>query len=333
MFDSDIYIQPILASAQRMSRLTDQLLAYAHGGRYKPRLVDILEVTQTTLDLVKHTIPDPVEIHTRWGQPPKVKIDVTQMQMVLSAIISNALEAMDRKGRIDIRCDQIVIDAAEIDRFGNITPGPCAEIIISDDGSGMDTGTLNRIFEPFFTTKFQGRGLGMAAVHGIVKNHGGHISVASKPRKGTQVCICLPGVLAKKAHRAISSSPEVNTGKTILLVEDDQAILALNQEQLERNGYKVIPAANGQTAINIISGNHLAIDLVLLDLKLPDMDGRTILPVIHKNRPATKVLVCSGYNMEDEEEELMNAGAHGFIHKPFTLNSLLKKIGQVSNAT
>jgi PAS domain S-box-containing protein len=333
IFNSDIYIQPILKSARKMSRLTDQLLAYALGGKYRPRLADILEVAQTTLDLLKHTIPDTVEIHTRWGQPPKVKIDVTQMQMVLSAIVSNALEAVGRKGCIDIHCDLIIIDTAEVDRYGNITPGPCAEIIISDDGSGMDTGTLNRIFEPFFTTKFHGRGLGMAAVHGIVKNHGGHIGVASQPSKGTRVCIYLPGMLEKKAHQAISSSTEVNAGKTILLVEDDKEILALNQEQLERNGYKVILAANGQTAINIIGANHHAIDLVLLDLKLPDMDGRTILPVIHKNRPVTKVLVCSGYNMDDEEEELMNAGAHGFIHKPFTLNSLLKKIGQVLNTT
>ncbi|MGD9007464.1 MAG: response regulator [Desulfobacteraceae bacterium] len=327
--DIDEFIQPILSASQRMARLTDQLLAYAHGGKYRPRSADMLEVIQTTLTLIKHTIPEPVKIKTVWGRPPEVTMDVTQMQMVLSAVISNALEAMGQKGRITIHCDRVVIEKTAGEDYGGIKTGECAEIVISDDGIGMDRNTLDRVFEPFFTTKFQGRGLGMAAVYGIVKNHGGHISVASQTNKGTEVRIYLPGTAEQEKSKAESSAFSIADNITILLVEDEQDIRIVNQNYLERSGYTVVTASNGQSAIDIICGNQLKIDLVLLDLKLSDMDGRTLLPYLREHRPSAKVLICSGYGPDDQMEELLDAGVCGFIQKPFTLNELLDKLHEI----
>ena len=330
--DIDLYIQPILSASQKMARLTDQLLAYAHGGKYRPRAADMVEVIQTTLALLKHTIPETVDIQVRWSRPPNVTIDVTQMQMVMSAVIANALEAMGRKGCITISCERLIIDKKARSDYGGIAPGECAEIVIGDDGMGMDHDTLDRVFEPFFTTKFQGRGLGMAAVYGIIKNHGGHIRVASELNMGTRVHIYLPGTSEQQKTKADPSAPAVEDGVTILLVEDEQDVLAINQKQLERSGYAVVPASSGQAALDIISGNHHPIDLVLLDLKLPDMDGRTLLPYLRKHRPATKVLICSGYGPDDQMGDLPGTGVDGFIQKPFSLNALLDKLHEVLTA-
>jgi CheY-like chemotaxis protein len=196
----------------------------------------------------------------------------------------------------------------------------------------MDRDALDRVFEPFFTTKFQGRGLGMAAVFGIIKNHGGHISVTSQLHKGTQVRIYLPGTTEQKKTESDPSAYNIADDITILLVEDEQDVLAINQKYLERNGYVIVPASSGQAAIDIICGNHHQIDLVLLDLKLSDMDGRTLLPYLRKHRPATRILICSGYSPDDQMEELLSAGACGFIQKPFNLNALLDKLNEVLTA-
>jgi PAS domain S-box-containing protein len=327
--DIDQFIQPILSASHKMARLTDQLLAYAHGGKYRPRPANILEVIQTTLALIKHTIPEPVEIQTKWGRPPEVAMDVIQMQMVLSAVISNALEAMGQKGCITIRCDRVVIEKTARADYGDIEPGECAEIVISDDGMGMDRNTLDRVFEPFFTTKFQGRGLGMAAVYGIIKNHGGHISAASQPHMGTEVRIYLPAATEQEKSEAGPSAFSMADDATILLVEDERDVRIVNQNYLERSGHTVVSASSGQAAIDIICDKHAPIDLVLLDLKLPDMDGRTLLPYLRQHRPSAKVLICSGYGPDEQMEELLDAGVCGFIQKPFTQNELLDKLHEV----
>lgn len=329
--DIGSYVRPIFSASKRMAHLTEQLLAYAHGGKYRPHLADMVDVVQTTMALLKHTLPDGVTIQTHWGDPPKVTIDVTQMQMVISAVVSNALEAMEHRGCVTIRCDGTEISEADRDDFGSIEPGRYADIIVTDDGVGMDGETLARVFEPFFTTKFQGRGLGMAAVYGIIKNHGGHISVASRPQKGTRVRIVLPGATEPKSSETGNTQSAGANGRTILLVEDEQDVLTINQVQLERSGYRVIPATTGQSAIDIIHNSHQVIDILLLDLKLPDMDGRAVLPHVRKHVPDAKVLICSGYSADGPTGRLMDAGVSGFIQKPFTLSALLEKLQQISD--
>ncbi len=187
------YSQPILDTSDRMAQLTNQLLAYAKGGKYKEQPNDLSAVTETTLNLIRHTIAPRICVNTLLDPDlPKVKIDVTQIQMVISAIVANASEAVTGSGLITISCFKVLITDDNCSKYGNIPPGEYVALSVLDNGAGMDDRTLKRIFEPFFTTKFQGRGLGMAAVYGIIKNHGGYIDVTSNAGKGSEVCVCFP---------------------------------------------------------------------------------------------------------------------------------------------
>jgi signal transduction histidine kinase len=180
-------------ASNRMIHLTNQLLAYAEGGKYQAKALTLSDFVRDTLPLIEHTLEPSVYVETDLPYDiMEVEADPTQMQMVLSAIFANSSEAMEDRGRIRISCRNTTITDETAEDFPELKPGPYICMEIQDDGKGMDEETRNRIFEPFFTTKFQGRGLGMAAVYGIVKNHQGWVSVDSESGVGTTVRIYLP---------------------------------------------------------------------------------------------------------------------------------------------
>ncbi|MBW1764259.1 MAG: PAS domain S-box protein, partial [Deltaproteobacteria bacterium] len=186
------YAKEMKASARQMTHLAAQLLAYARGGKYQAKAVSFCDFVRETLPLVKHTLGPAINVDTDLPIGIlNVKADLTQMQMVLAAVLTNAAEAMEGKGRIRVACRDTIITDETVGDFPGLTPGNYVNLTIVDDGKGMDEETRNRIFEPFFTTKFEGRGLGMAAAYGIVKNHAGWISVDSELGKGTTVKIYL----------------------------------------------------------------------------------------------------------------------------------------------
>ncbi|MFZ1985072.1 MAG: response regulator [Desulfatitalea sp.] len=323
-------VKPIMQSATHMSHLTGQLLAYAKGGKYKAKPTAMHAFIVDTLALIEHTVPPHITIVTQLDcRRPYVKMDVTQMQMVLSAIVANAVEAMDHGGRIQIGCRSHPIDASQSAGHGGVDAGDYIAVTINDEGTGMDAQTLQRIFEPFFSTKFQGRGLGMAAVYGIVRNHGGHVAIASQPGLGTQVSIYLPETAAPQEAVASKPEPASMANGTVLLVEDEPLVLEVNHNILKRLGYQVITAQTGREALDRLGDTRIAIDAVLLDIKLPDMDGATLYPFSRKQRPHTKVIVCSGYALDGPTQALMDAGADGFIQKPFSIEDLAEKLTAV----
>ena len=175
----------------------------------------------------------------------------------------------------------------------------------------------------------------MAAVYGIIKNHAGHIHVTSKPEDGTQVSIYLPAV--EKANDllcdAYDNDVPVKGSGTILVIEDDDAIIEVNQVWLKRIGYKVITATTAREAIEVVCHSGMQFDAVLLDLVLPDMEGAAIFPHVRKHHPQTKVIICSGYGQAGSTQELLDAGADGFLQKPFTLNQVSKKLNQVLDSS
>ncbi len=328
------YTGEMKASAHRMARLTHQLLAYARGGKYTPRRLSVSDSVEDTLRTLRHTIDPGIRVETDlpldiWD----VKADPTQIQMVLAAIVANANEAIEGRGRIRITTRNMAVDEEFARNDPALTPGPYVSLAIQDDGKGMDKETKSRIFEPFFSTHFLGRGLGMAAVYGIVRNHDGWISVDSEVGKGTVVRIYLPAVEAEEEiGEGVVSGPEVDLpgGEgTILVIEDEAPLLEMSRRILERLGYRVLAAKTAKEAIKTARTFEGQIDLALLDIKLPDMTGDRVYPLIMEARPGLKVIVCSGYAIDGPAQEILDAGAEGFIQKPFVVSKLAEKLTDV----
>jgi two-component system, cell cycle sensor histidine kinase and response regulator CckA len=324
--DRTEFLDPIKNAAYRMSTLTSQLLAYARGGKYNPKIISLGKFIENTLPLIQHSIGHSVFVQK--NLPPyvlNVEADITQLQMVLSAVLNNAAEAIEGHGQIRLNITDKEIQSGN----PHLEPGHYACISIEDDGKGMDEETRARIFEPFFTTYFQGRGLGMAAVYGIIKNHNGWISVDSKLGKGTTVCIYLPAFEDLESKKE-DERPKLEKGSgTILLIEDESMVLDVCGTMLKNLNYSVLEAKTGAEAINIAKTFDGVIDLALLDIELPDMDGSSLYPFLKEARQNLKVIVCSGYSLDGPVQEIIEAGAQGFIQKPFDLRVLSKKLKEI----
>ena len=321
----------IKASVCRMTQLTALLLAYARGGKYQVKTVSLNNFIRNTLPLIRPALDPGIKIDSNLPSDIlDVKADPTQMQMVLSAVLVNASEALEGKGRIELTCSNTTVNDETIKDLPELKPGNYICLTITDNGEGMDKDTKKRIFEPFFTTKFQGRGLGMAAAYGIVKNHDGSIVVDSKPDQGTTVKIYLPaaGVQMREPEKAKTEYFEKGTG-TILVIEDEETVMAVCRMILEGLGYHVLEAETGRKAINVVKTYDGEIDLALLDIVLPDINGNVIYPFLMEARPNLKVIVYSGYSIDGPAQEILDAGAQDFIQKPFTIAELSGKLKKI----
>lgn len=315
-------IKDMKTAAHRMVLLTKQLLAYARGGCYHLQTTPIRGFLENTLSLVEHTLKPTVCLETDLPLDlMQVKVDRTQMQMVISSIVANANEAILKEGRIRVSARNVELDEASCK--GSMQPGNYVQVTVTDDGKGMDEETQNRIFEPFFTTHFIGRGLGMAAVYGIVSNHSGSISVESRPGGGTRVQMNLPAVWEDAPAKIAVDQGE----GTVLVIEDEPDVMEITCETLKRLGYTVIQAATGREAVEKVRSG--IIDVVLLDIKLPDMSGTQVYPLIMEQNPELKVIVYSGYSADGPALEILDAGADGFIQKPFSIKGLSEKMKEI----
>ncbi len=324
------HVGPMRDTAQNMARLTSQLLACARGGKYQAKTISLNDFVRDTLPLVKHTIDPLTNVDTDLPRGIlNVKSDITQMQMVLSAILENASEAIEGPGRIRISTSNEEINEEFSKNHPDIKSGSYVRLTIEDSGKGMDEETRSRVFEPFFTTKFQGRGLGMAAAYGIIHNHDGWISIDSEIGKGTTVRIYFPAikVRVKKVEKPKIELPK-GTG-TILVIEDEEMVMDITSTILEKLGYHVLKAKTGKEAINICKTFDGDINLAILDIVLPHMHGKEVYRKIMKVRRNLNVIVCSGYNMDGPAQEILDAGAQGFIQKPFSFAELSAKLREV----
>jgi signal transduction histidine kinase/CheY-like chemotaxis protein len=325
-----LYIDPIGQAGQKMVQLTGQLLAYARGGKFQTRSIAAHTFVKETLRLVKHSIAPKIEIQTDLDKDTShIDVDLTQMQMLLAAILSNASEAMDGQGLISIHLNNTTISPKACQDHPGLKPGNYVLLSITDNGRGMDEQTRARSFEPFFTTKFQGRGLGMAAVYGIVKKHGGFVYVDSVAGDGTTVSIYLKGAKSEPSVAEKVEALEIQRSGTALIVEDEHLVMEVNRAIVEKLGYRVLEARTGEEAIELIKSHEGRIDFVLLDVILPDMDGSHIYPRLVEIRPGIKVIVCSGFALDGPARQILESGAESFVQKPFTmaaLSAVLKKI-------
>jgi len=234
--DDDIknqIVEPIRQSADRMAQLTDQLLAYSRGGKDRAKSISLSDFVRNTLPFIRHSVDPSIHVETDLAANIfPVEADSIQMQMVLAALLSNASDAVKGKGHIRISTRNEEIDLAFAENRLGLRPGSHACLTIEDTGTGMDAETRHRIFEPFFSTKFQGKGLGMAAVYGIVKNHDGWISVDSHKGTGTMVRVYLPAIEAPVIEPENAEAEPYNGTGTILLIEDDEMVSEVTRRSL-----------------------------------------------------------------------------------------------------
>ncbi len=312
------------------ANLTKQLLGFARGGKYEVKPTDVNTLIDKTARMFGRTRKE-IMIHTDFdGEIWTVEADRGQIEQVMLNLYVNAWHAMPEGGTLLLRTKNTHLRHEEALPFG-IEPGLYVNITIKDTGMGMDNETLKRIFEPFFTTKemSRGTGLGLASAYGIIKNHGGIIDVSSEKGRGTTFSIFLPRS-EKDVQEKIASPATLSLGtESILLVDDEEMIIEVGQEILREMGYNVYLARTGREAVEVYKNNKQEIDMVILDMIMPDMGGGETYDKIKEIHPEVKVLLSSGYSIEGQASEILARGCNGFIQKPFSAKQLSQTIRQV----
>jgi two-component system cell cycle sensor histidine kinase/response regulator CckA len=331
-----------LLAGRRAAELTRQMLAYSGRGRFITSAVDLSNLVRRMGDLLKVSVSKSVRLEFNLAPGlPLIEIDAAQIQQVLMNLVTNASEAVAEKpGVVTISTSVRECDAsylAETRTSNKPRSGRYVILEVSDTGCGMDETVRAKLFDPFFTTKFVGRGLGLSAVLGIVQGHGGAIMVSSKPKKGTVISVVLPA-LKKPTEPATAGEPlqlkppgqagQALSG-TVLVVDDEAQVRSLMELLLKRMGLQVISAADGPQAIELFRAHSDEITFVLLDLTMPNMNGREALAEIRKIRANAKVVLTSGYEGEDVMGSYREQGFDAFIQKPCDLETFKKIIHQV----
>ena len=311
--------------------LTQQLLGFARGGKYEVKPVDMNELVQDSSAMFGRTKKE-IRIHTKCqASPLVVEADRGQIEQVLLNMYINAWQAMPSDGgELYLETDIVMLDEAHC-KTHQTTPGLYVKVSITDTGTGMSEAIRLQIFDPFFTTKEKGRGtgLGLASAYGIIKNHGGMITVYSEVGHGTTFNIYLP-VSDKEAHQEVPVEGALITGSaTILLIDDEELIIDVGKAMLERLGYRVVICMGGQEAVKVITNMAEEIDLVILDMIMPGMDGGSTFDCIRQIQPDMPVLLSSGYAINGHADKIMRKGCNGFIQKPYRISELSQKIRKV----
>ncbi|MEX2261751.1 MAG: ATP-binding protein [Bryobacteraceae bacterium] len=312
-------LEDIVNASKRAAELTSQLLAYAGKGRFLIARFDLSGLVAEMLHLIQASIPKHVDLRLALApRLPPIEADATQLGQIVMNLVINAAEAIGPEGGIVWVSTGLTGDARNV----------CLEV--RDTGHGMDEATQAKIFDPFFSTKFTGRGLGLAAVGGIVRGHKGRLQVESAPGEGSAFRVFFPaaaGPVAKTEEVSAPPGPDI-TG-TILVVEDEAIILQFTKAALERRGYTVLAAENGLEAVNLFREKAAAITAILLDLAMPVMGGEEAFKRITDIRPGVPVVVASGYSEAEIRQRFGDRPVASFIQKPYTAAQLAEKIRAV----
>jgi PAS domain S-box-containing protein len=321
----------ILTAARRSADITRQLLAFARQQTIAPKIIDLNQTIQYMLNMLKRLMGEDIKL--TWLPGPglgKIKIDPSQIDQILVNLCVNARDAVTGVGRITIETRPVRFDNAYCDSHAGFIPGEFIMLAVSDDGSGMDKETQDRIFEPFFTTKKigEGTGLGLSTVYGIVKQNNGFINVYSEPGKGTTFRI----YLARHSSPAVESRREeireipLSRGETILLVEDEVAILKMTEKILKDLGYTVLSAASPLKALGLAKDYRETINLLVTDMVLPEMNGKDLVHHIQSIYPEIRILFMSGYTANVIAHHNILEPGLCFLQKPFSVKDMAVKV-------
>jgi PAS domain S-box-containing protein len=321
------HLKGIEEHVRTASDLTRQLLGFARGGKYKTEPIDLNRIVGKTADMFSQTRKE-IQVkldlrETLWT----VEADRSQIEQVLLNLYVNAWQAMPQGGELILGTRNERIDA-DFARAKGVKLGNYAVVSITDTGIGMPESTLHRIFDPFFTTKerSRGTGLGLSSAYGIVRNHGGLITVQSRINQGSRFDVFLPASDKGPADKGDKETELLSGTGTVLLVDDEPFILDVGGELIERIGYRVLRARSGREAVALFRTNREEIAIVVLDMIMPDWSGDKTFEQLRAIDPDVKVLFSSGYSIDGEALKILNRGSSGFIQKPFTLQDLSEKL-------
>ncbi len=321
------HLQGIEDQVRSAADLTKQLLGYARGGKYEPMPTDMNHLVARNFAMFCRTRRE-IEMHEAYAANLwAVEIDQNQFSQVLVNLFVNAWQAMPGGGKLSVTTANTELDRDQAMAYG-IRAGRYVRVDVIDTGKGMDADTLKRIFDPFFTTKKGGRGsgLGLASVYGIVSNHNGAINVESEVGQGTLFSIYLPASDAVPREQRRTVIQPLKGHETVLLVDDEEEILKIGRMMLLKLGYRVLLAAGGQDALAVYREKGAEIDLVILDMIMPGMSGSDTFDQLRILNPDVKVLLASGYSLNQRASQILARGCDGFLQKPFDLASLSQKL-------
>jgi PAS domain S-box-containing protein len=330
-------LKDVMLASETAGNLTRQLLAYAGKGRFVVEPIDVSDLVRQISSLVQTSIPKSVQLRLELAsQLPCVEADVTQMQQLLMNLVINGAEAIgEKEGTVLITTGTQHVDDDYISTVlvpAQIGAGLYVSLQVHDTGSGMSQETVDRIFDPFFTTKFTGRGLGLAAVLGIVRGHRGAIKVYSTQGQGTTFKVLLPATEQHATrHLPAASVQRASGGETVLVVDDEQIVRRSAKAMLERYGFGVVLAENGREAVELYKVLGDKIHVVLLDMTMPVMGGEETFRHLKTLQPSVAVVLSSGYNEVEAIRRFAGKGLAGFIQKPYSALSLVEKIRAVLN--
>jgi len=335
------HYQTIVSASERAANLTKQLLQYAGTGHHDVKIVDLTELVSQSTELFSAFVPKRVSLSFNLSKDlPCVEADPSRIEQILMNLVINAGEAIppSRDGLIEVAtssCEVTPDMARRHSKTYNVTAGVFVCLEVRDNGAGMDAATITRIFDPFFSTKFTGRGLGMAAVYGIVRTSRGFIEVRSSPGAGTTSRVCLPACEKKRTMEPAPSAPRQQSrgNATILVVDDEEMVRKLVCMALKRRGYEVLEAKDGRDALQVLAGSRSLPSLILLDLAMPGMGGDKLAPILETQYPGVKIMVTSGYPEEEARKGFRPGSVAGFLQKPYSVDTLAQKVAETLGGT
>ena len=314
------------------AQLTRQLLGYARKGKFNVKAIELNQVLNESAETFGRTRKE-ITIQRDFADDLfAIDADRGQIEQVLLNLYVNAADAMPGGGFLHLKTRNVSHLDIKSDRY-KPQPGNYVQLTVSDSGIGMDQHTLQHIFDPFFTTKEMGRGtgLGLASVYGIIKNHEGYIEVTSEKGQGTTFTVFLPATFKAVEDQADAAAELIQGSGTLLVVDDEELVLDVAANMLEKLGYTALKAHSGTEAVNIFKSYKDEIKMVVLDIIMPDMGGSDVYDKIKRINPNVKVLLASGYSVDGQAIELLERGCDGFMQKPFTMEELSGKIEQILN--
>ena len=324
-----------------MAELAGQMLAYAGRGQFVVSPIDLSEMVRQMGALLRGALSKKTELQFESEESlPRIDADGAQLKQLVMNLITNASEAMgEQGGTIHVRTGMRTVDKAWLSEsylHEELPAGEYMYLQVADTGCGMDEATQSKIFDPFFTTKFTGRGLGMAAILGIVRAHRGAIQIDSELGKGTTITVIFPSSTSQSEDQSPRNLPAPETAcpgisGTILVADDEGPIRELFSDVLKRAGFEVLTACEGKEAVDIFTAHASRIALVILDLTMPRLDGHQAFIEIKRIRPEAQVILCSGFSEQDATERFGSEGLAGFLQKPFMPDKLVDAVQAILN--